>query len=176
MHYGEIKKRDIANGWGVRVSLFVSGCRNACPHCFNRDTWDFKFGSPFTESTALEIMEALAPDYINGLTLLGGEPMEPENQEELLKLTARVKEQFPDKDIWCFTGFTLEELQSSDCRSNTEFLAPLLSNIDILVDGRYLEELKNISLQFRGSENQRVIDLNATRRQGEIVIWKDLRR
>ena len=176
MHYGEIKKRDIANGWGVRVSLFVSGCRNACPHCFNRDTWDFKFGSPFTEATVEEIMEALAPDYINGLTLLGGEPMEPENQEELLKLTARVKEQFPHKDIWCFTGFTLEELQSKNCRANTEFLAPLLSNIDILVDGRYVEELKNISLQFRGSENQRVIDLNATREQGKITIWKDLRR
>lgn len=176
MHYGEIKKRDIANGWGVRVSLFVSGCRNACPNCFNRDTWDFKFGSPFTEATAEEIVEALSPDYINGLTLLGGEPMEPENQEELLKLTARVKEQFPNKDIWCFTGFTLEELQSENCRANTEFLTPLLSNIDILVDGRYVEKLKNISLQFRGSENQRVIDLNATREQGKITIWKDLRR
>jgi len=176
MHYGEIKKRDIANGWGVRVSLFVSGCRNACPHCFNRDTWDFKFGSPFTESTALEIMEALGPDYINGLTLLGGEPMEPENQEELLKLTRRVKEAYPNKDIWCFTGFTLEELQSENCRANTPFLKPLLSNIDILIDGRYEEALKNISLQFRGSENQRVIDLNATRERGEVVIWKQLRR
>ena len=114
MHYGEIKKRDIANGWGVRVSLFVSGCRNACPHCFNRDTWDFKFGSPFTETTAEEIMEALGPDYINGLTLLGGEPMEPENQEELLKLTRRVKATYPNKDIWCFTGFTLEEFSAGN--------------------------------------------------------------
>lgn len=176
MHYGEIKKRDIANGWGVRVSLFVSGCRNACPNCFNRETWNFDFGNPFTSQTADEILEALSPDYINGLTLLGGEPMEPENQEELLKLTQRVKSEFPNKDIWCFTGFTLEELQDENCRANTPFLKGLLSNIDILVDGRYVEELKNISLQFRGSENQRVIDLNATRQQGEIVIWKDLRR
>lgn len=176
MHYGEIKKRDIANGWGVRVSLFVSGCRNACPNCFNRDTWDFKFGAPFTDSTVEEILEALEPDYINGFTILGGEPMEPENQEELLKLTARIKEEFPNKDIWCFTGFTYEELHSENCRANTEYLQPLLLNIDILVDGRYLEALKNISLQFRGSENQRVIDLNATREQGEIVIWEKLRR
>ncbi len=176
MYYGEIKKRDIANGWGVRVSLFVSGCRNACPHCFNKDTWDFKFGTPFTENTAEEIIKALAPDYINGLTLLGGEPMEPENQEELLRLTERVKAEMPNKDIWCFTGFTLEELQSRDCRANTQFLKPLLSNIDILVDGRYVEALKNISLQFRGSENQRIIDLNATREKGEITLWAALRR
>ena len=176
MHYGEIKKRDIANGWGVRVSLFVSGCRNACPNCFNRETWDFRFGSPFTEATAEEILEALSPEYINGLTLLGGEPMEPENQEELLRLTREVKSRYPSKDIWCFTGFTLEELKTDNCRANTPFLKELLGNIDILVDGRYEEDKKNISLQFRGSENQRVIDLKATLESGEIVIWKDLRR
>ena len=176
MHYGEIKKRDIANGWGVRVSLFVSGCRNACPHCFNRETWDFSFGKPFTNETADEIIEALSPDYINGLTLLGGEPLEPENQEELLRLTKRVREEMPDKDIWCFTGFTFEELQSGSTRAETEFLKSLLSNIDILVDGRYIEEQKNISLQFRGSENQRVLDLPATLRAGKPVIWKELRR
>lgn len=176
MHYGEIKKRDIANGWGVRVSLFVSGCRNACPNCFNKQTWDFKFGSLFTEATADEIIKALAPDYINGLTLLGGEPMEPENQEELLRLTERVKKEYPKKDIWCFTGFTLEELQSENCRANTPFLKPLLANIDILVDGRYEEALKNISLQFRGSENQRVLDLAATLQSGKPIIWKELRR
>ncbi len=176
MHFGEIKKRDIANGWGVRVSLFVSGCRNACPHCFNRETWDFSFGSPYEKSTEDEIIEALRPDYINGLTLLGGEPMEPENQEELLRLTHRVKAELGDKDIWCFTGFTLEELMSDGSRANTKFLKPLLRNIDILVDGRYKEELKNISLQFRGSENQRIIDLNATRETGKITLWSFLRR
>lgn len=176
MHYGEIKKRDIANGWGVRVSLFVSGCRNACPNCFNRDTWDFKFGAPYTAATEEEIITALAPDYINGLTLLGGEPMEPENQKELLKLTNMVKEKYPNKDIWCFTGFTLEELQSEQSRANTEFLRPLLSNIDILVDGRYVEALKNISLQFRGSENQRVLNLKATLKTGKPVIWEELKR
>ena len=176
MNYASIKIMDVANGPGVRMSLFVSGCTHYCKGCFNKEAWDFNYGEPFTQKEIDYIIDYVSSPYVSGLTILGGEPMEPENQEELLKLTARVKEQFPDKDIWCFTGFTLEELQSSDCRSNTEFLAPLLSNIDILVDGRYLEELKNISLQFRGSENQRVIDLNATRRQGEIVIWKDLRR
>ena len=176
MHYGEIKKRDIANGPGVRVSLFVSGCRNACPHCFNKQTWDFAYGKPYTEETRQEIISALAPDYISGLTLLGGEPMEPENQEELLRLTAKVREEYPNKDIWCFTGFTLEELQGDDCRARTPFLNSLLSNIDILVDGRYVEEQKNISLQFRGSKNQRVIDLKATLDCGEIKQWKELRR
>ncbi len=171
MNYGEIKKRDIANGIGVRVSLFVSGCRNACKNCFNKETWDFSFGQPFTEETAQAIMEYLKPDYITGLTLLGGEPLEPENQPELFSLTSLVKNKFPNKDIWCFTGFTFEELNSENCRANTSFLQPLLRNIDILVDGRYNEEKKNISLQFRGSENQRIIDLPKTYSSGEITLW-----
>ena len=176
MNYGEIKKNDIANGNGVRVSLFVSGCRNKCPNCFNRDTWDFGFGKPFTKDTLEEILKALSPQYVSGLSLLGGEPFEPENQEELLRLTDTVRKTYPNKDIWCYTGFTYEELFLPDCRAHTENTSALLSNIDILVDGRYIEAQKNISLQFRGSENQRVIDLNKTRKTGEITLWESLRR
>ncbi len=176
MNYANLKKNDIANGSGIRVSLFVSGCRNACPNCFNKVAWDFSFGKPFSEETAREIEAALEPDYVSGLTILGGEPFEPENQEPLLSLTQRVKEKFKHKDIWCYTGFTLEELKDQNCRAKTEFTAPLLDNIDILVDGRFIESLKNISLQFRGSENQRIIDMNETRNRGEISIWKNLRK
>ena len=176
MNYGEIKKWDIANGYGVRVSLFVSGCRNHCENCFNRVTWDFSYGIPFTENTQNEILEALKPDYISGLSLLGGEPFEPENQPQLLELAKAVKAAFPNKNIWCYTGFTLEELKRNDCRANTPHILELLQNIDILVDGRYMEKLKNISLQFRGSENQRVIDLKKTLSSGEITIWEELRR
>ena len=176
MNYGEIKKWDIANGYGVRVSLFVSGCRNHCENCFNRDTWDFSYGLPFTEKTSEEILEALKPDYISGLSLLGGEPFEPENQPQLLDLTNLIKYRYPNKTIWCYTGFTLEELGNDTCRANTPYIKKLLENIDVLVDGRYVEALKNISLQFRGSENQRVIDLKETLKTGKIIIWPELRR
>ena len=176
MHFGEIKKRDIANGIGVRVSIFVSGCRNCCPNCFNRDTWAFDYGSLYTKDTENEILEALSPDYITGLSILGGEPFEPENQLELINLICAVKKLYPNKTVWCYTGFTLEELYSKNCRANTEYTDRLVSLIDILVDGRFIEELKNISLQFRGSENQRVIDLKKTRASGEIVIWEQLKR
>lgn len=176
MNYANIKKNDIANGWGIRTSLFVSGCRNACKNCFNRDTWSFTYGEPFTAETAEEILNSLSPDYVNGLSLLGGEPFEPENQLELINLCKAVKNKYPQKDIWCFTGFTLEELRQSDCRACGEYTEQLLSLIDILVDGRFVEELKNISLQFRGSENQRVIDINATRKNGKITIWEQLHR
>lgn len=176
MNYAEIKKNDIANGWGVRTSLFVSGCRNACENCFNRDTWNFAYGKPFTEETVELILQSLTPDYVNGLSLLGGEPFEPENQPALYELCQKVKAEFPDKDIWCFTGFTLEEILNPACRAYGEYSEKLLGLLNILVDGRFVQRLKNISLQFRGSENQRVIDLNATREKNEIVIWKNLRR
>ena len=176
MHYGEIKKRDIANGIGVRVSIFVSGCRNCCPNCFNHDTWAFDYGNLYTQDTETEILEALKPDYITGLSILGGEPFEPENQAELISLIKAVKKAMPQKTIWCYTGFTLEELYDKNCRANTEHTDRLVSLIDILVDGRFIEEKKNISLQFRGSENQRVIDIKKTRESGNVTIWEELRR
>lgn len=176
LNYAEIKKNDIANGWGVRTVLFVSGCRNACKNCFNRDTWDFNYGNPFTDEVKEDILKSLEPSYVTGLSILGGEPFEPENQYELLRFCKTVREKYPDKDIWCYTGFTLEELFDENCRACGKYTKEFLANIDVLVDGRYIENLKNISLQFRGSENQRVIDINESRRQQKIVIWEKLRR
>ncbi len=172
MHYGSIKKADIANGVGVRVTLFVSGCRNHCEHCFQPQTWAFDYGEEFTADTERELMEALEPEYIDGLTLLGGEPFEPENQRELVKLLRRVRRELPGKDIWCFSGFTLEELMGQS-RGRTEVTGEMLSLIDVLVDGRFVEALKNLNLRFRGSSNQRLIDMPETLRQGRVVLWDE---
>ena len=177
MHYGELKKCDIANGSGVRVTLFVSGCTNRCEGCFQPQTWDFCYGRPFTDETEAEIFAELDKSYVDGLTVLGGEPFEPNNQPALTALLRRVKERYPTKTIWCFTGFRLgEELLCDGSYPRTEFTDEMLSYIDILVDGRFVLELKDISLQFRGSRNQRIIDMNQTRRNGEVVIWEQLRR
>ena len=171
MYYGEIKKFDIANGPGVRVSLFVSGCRHCCKNCFNRETWEFDFGKPFTKSTADEILTALKPDYISGFSLLGGEPFEPENQPELLGLLQKIKHLYPDKNIWCYTGFLLDSEILGSSRAKTDVSDELLKYIDVLVDGRFAEELKDITLKFRGSSNQRIIDVPATLERGEIVLY-----
>lgn len=171
MRYGEIKNCDIANGEGVRVSLFVSGCTHHCKGCFNPDTWDFDFGKPYTRETEESITDMLRPSYINGLTLLGGEPMEPDNQRALLSLVKSVKLLFPQKDIWCYSGYTFEEL-TGESRARCECTDELLSYIDVLVDGEFVEEKKNISLAFRGSENQRIIDLKKTFETGDIVIYE----
>lgn len=170
MHYGEIKRNDIANGEGVRVTLFVSGCTNRCKGCFQPETWDFDYGQPFTSETEEFIIKALKPSYINGLTLLGGDPFEPCNQRALLPFVKRVREIYPDKTIWAFSGFTYEELKTDGSHPRCEVTDELLSLLDILVDGRFVEELKDISLVFRGSSNQRIIDMNKTRQNGEIVI------
>ena len=170
MNYGAIKKRDIANGTGVRVSLFVSGCTHHCPGCFNEATWDFSYGEPYTEATEAEILEALAPDYISGLSLLGGEPMEPQNQRVLLPLLRKMKAAFPTKTVWIYSGYTLEQLQS-ESRGRCEVTDEILALTDILVDGRFVEAKKDIRLRFRGSSNQRLIDLKKTREAGEIVLW-----
>lgn len=167
MNYGAIKKCDIANGEGVRVSLFVSGCTHHCPGCFNQEAWDFDFGRPFTEETEEEILQALSPEYINGLTLLGGEPFEPGNQRVLLPFLKKVRERFPQKNIWCYSGYTLEEDLLKESRARCEATDEMLSMIDVLVDGRFVMELKDISLAFRGSSNQRILDLPATLREGE---------
>ena len=175
MYYGEIKDCDIANGEGVRVSLFVSGCTNRCKNCFQPQTWDFHYGQPFTEDTEQKLLDMLAPSYINGLTVLGGEPFEPENQRCLAPFLRRVRATYPQKTIWAFSGFTLEELQSDGSHHRCEVTDEMLSLLDVLVYGRFVEELKDISLRFRGSSNQRLIDLNATRAAGEIRCLPDRR-
>ena len=158
MNYGEIKKTDIANGEGVRVSLFVSGCRIHCKGCFNSMTWDFCYGKPFTEETEEEILKALSPDFIAGLTVLGGEPFEPENQAVLAPFLEKVKKTFPKKTIWCYTGYVLEKnLLPEDGNKHTEYTKRMLSCLDTLVDGPFILEEKDISLQFRGSRNQRIL-------------------
>ena len=175
MYYGELKKFDIADGYGVRTTLFVSGCTNRCPGCFQPQTWDFEYGKPFTREVEDDIIESLRPYYVNGLTLLGGEPFEPENQRALVPFMRRVKKEFPDKDIWCFTGFTLDgELQKDGSHPRCEVTDEMLSMIDVLVDGRFVLELKDISLRFRGSSNQRLIDLPATLREGRIIPWNKI--
>ena len=169
MYYANIKDYDIANGEGVRISLFVSGCRNHCPNCFQPETWDFDYGTEFTEFTLRELCEKLKPDYINGLTILGGEPMEPENQRALTGIVSFIKSQFPEKTIWLYTGFTYEDLYNPESRGHCEITDSLLSDIDVLVDGPFKQELHDISLVFRGSSNQRVIDMKKTRETGSIV-------
>ena len=160
MYYGNIKKTDIADGDGVRVSLFVSGCRNCCKGCFQPETWDFKYGTEFTQETENQILEFLRPSYISGLTILGGEPFEEENQRVLAPFLRKVKEPYPSKTIWCYTGYVLEkDLLPEDGRKHCEATGEMLKYIDILVDGPFIEEQKNISLKFRGSENQRILKL-----------------
>ena len=174
MNYGTIKKRDIANGPGVRVSLFVSGCTHHCPGCFNADTWDFDYGTPFTSETEAELVALMAPDYICGLSLLGGEPMEPQNQAVLLPLLQRLKALYPQKTVWCYSGYTYEELiGQKESRCRCPHTDEMLALIDVLVDGRFVLAKKDIRLRFRGSSNQRLIDLNKTRRAGEIILFED---
>lgn len=161
MNYANIKYCDIANGLGVRTSLFVSGCTHHCPGCFNREAWDFDYGMPFTEQTADTLLNSCIPDYIKGLTLLGGEPMEPENQRALLPFLVRFKEKFPKKDIWCYTGYTYEtDLLAPDGRAHCEVTDKMLECVDILVDGEFIQDLYDISLKFRGSSNQRVLQIH----------------
>lgn len=170
MHYSTIKDCDIANGIGVRITLFVSGCTNHCKNCFQPQTWDFDFGEPFTEETEEKLLEMLKPDYINGLTLLGGEPMEPQNQRALVPFLKRVREVYPNKNVWCFTGFTYEVLKTDGSHPRCEVTDEMLSLIDVLVDGKYVDELKDLTLQFRGSSNQRLIDMVKTRENGEVTL------
>lgn len=174
MNYCNIKYCDIANGEGVRTTLFVSGCTNHCEECFQPETWDFHYGDPFTVTQENAICKSLEPYYINGLTLLGGEPFEPQNQRALVPFLKRIRREFPEKTVWCFTGFTLDkELLQEGSHPRCEVTDEMLSMIDVLVDGRYVKALKDISLRFRGSANQRVIDLNKTRAAGQIVLWDD---
>lgn len=178
MYYAAIKKTDIANGPGVRVSLFVSGCTHRCRGCFNSEAWDFGYGQEYTKETEQEILRALAPDYIRGLSVLGGEPMEPENRGTVLELLRAVRSEFPDKDIWCYTGYDYEkdllkesgkEAASPEKAAGCREVLEILSMTDVLVDGEFVEERKNLRLSFRGSENQRLIDVQASLRCGRTV-------
>ena len=169
MNYAGIKYCDIANGTGCRTVLFVSGCRNACKGCFQPQTWDFGYGEPFDEKVQKEVLDSLAPDYITGITLLGGEPFEPENQKELVPFMRKVAAQYPSKNVWAFTGYIYDKDLIAGGRRHTEDTDELLSMIDVLVDGPFVEELKDITLKFRGSSNQRVLNLRETIRTGKIT-------
>lgn len=163
MNYGAIKKYDIANGTGVRVSLFVSGCRHHCKGCFNAVAWDFNYGELYTQETEQEILDALAPNYIQGLSLLGGEPFEPENQQELIHLLRRVRESYPQKDIWCYSGYLYDVDLIPGGKVHTDVTEEMLSYIDVLVDGEFVEAEKDLTLEFRGSRNQRILYLGRDR-------------
>lgn len=173
MNYADIKQYDVANGLGVRVSLFVSGCTHHCKGCFNEVTWDFNYGKPFTEKEIDTIIDYLSPTYISGLTLLGGEPFEHCNQIGILPLLRRVKEVYPNKNIWCFSGYDFEkDILNRMCiefKETKEFL----SYIDILVDGKFKEDLKDLTLRFKGSSNQRIIMVQESLKSGKIVLWDD---
>lgn len=170
MHYGEILIADCANGVGIRVSLFVSGCTNHCKGCFQPQTWDFNYGMEYTQETEDFIISEVSKPYYQGLTILGGEPMEPENQRELVKLIRRMRKECQDKDIWMYSGFTVNKDLIPGGRKYTEVTDEILGNIDILVDGKFEEDLKDISLKFRGSRNQRIIDMKKSKEKGQLVL------
>lgn len=173
MYYGALKKTDIANGPGVRVSLFVSGCTHHCRDCFNPETWNFQYGQEYTDRVLAEILEALEPEYIRGITVLGGEPFEPENQRELLALYRAIRETYPNKTIWVYSGYLMDQQLQQESRARIEITDEILSMIDVLVDGEFVAEQKNISLKFRGSENQRIIDVAQSLAKGRIVVIPD---
>lgn len=172
MNYAVIKKFDIANGPGVRVSLFVSGCRHRCKNCFNSEAWDFSYGKPFTKGTIEEIITALSPKHIEGFSLLGGEPFEPENQEGILSVLKEIKKRLPEKTVWCYTGFLFDNQLLAGKVGQKKTVLEILSHIDVLVDGKFVEELKSPDLIFRGSSNQRIIDVKKSLEANE-VIWLD---
>lgn len=171
MNFAEIKTTDIANGEGVRVSLFVSGCRRHCKNCFNGIAWDFSYGKPFTEQVWESIFTSLSPAYVQGLSLLGGDPFEPENQRALLPFLKQLRKRLPEKDVWCYTGYTYQSGAIQEKQANCEVTRELISLIDVLVDGPFVEELKDIRLKFRGSSNQRVIDVKKSLACGEVVLY-----
>ena len=173
MNYATIKNCDIANGPGVRVSLFVSGCTHRCPGCFNEVAWDFNYGEPFTEETIETILNMMAPAHIKGLTLLGGEPFEPQNQPDIVKLLCRVKEAYPDKSIWAFSGYLFDRDILAGRLGDRKITDEFLSYLDVLVDGPFILAKKNLSLRFRGSENQRLINVPESLKRGEVVLWQD---
>ena len=172
MNYALIRENDIANGPGVRTSLFVSGCRHHCKGCFNPETWSFSCGQPFTDKTVQEILKLSEPSFVSGLSLLGGEPFEPENQADLIRLIKAFKQRFPQKSIWCYSGYSFENDLLPKANLGKENVMELLLGIDVLVDGRFIEELKDSSLLFRGSSNQSIIDVPRSLEAGKLI-WLD---
>ena len=173
MNYATIKPRDIANGPGVRVSLFVSGCTHRCPGCFNEEAWDFDYGQPFDQSTIDEILGLLQPDYVQGLTLLGGEPFDPRNQPAIVELLRQIKAKYPQKSIWAFSGYLFDRATLPGRLGDPTITREYLSYLDVLVDGPFIQSRKNLTLRFRGSDNQRLIDVPESLSRGEVVIWED---
>ena len=172
MNYSVIKNCDIANGPGCRVVLFVSGCTHHCPGCFQPETWSFSYGQPFTNETIEELLRLLAPDYIAGLTLLGGEPFEPDNLSEILRLLRRIRTELPGKTVWAYSGYTYEQLTTRTFDTG-KLTGAVLDLVDVLVDGEFVEAKKNLRLRFRGSENQRILDLAQTQETGTLTLWDD---
>ena len=170
MNYADIRPIDVANGPGIRVSVFVSGCTHACPGCFNPEAWDFGYGQPFTQTEAEQVLDALAKPYVKGFSLLGGEPFHPRNQEAVLSLVRQVRERFPGKDIWCYTGYLYEDILSGRVGEHGR---ALLEQLDVLVDGPFVIALKNLGLRFRGSSNQRIIEVRPSLERGEPVLWDE---
>lgn len=173
MYYATIKSRDIANGPGVRVSLFVSGCNHHCKNCFNEEAWDFQFGEPFTQQTIDHIIDLMRPSFVKGITLLGGEPFDPKNQGAIVELLRKIKQELPEKSIWAFTGYVFDRDIWPGKLGDPAITDEYIHYLDVLVDGPFIEEQKNLSLRFRGSENQRIIDMKKTLASGEIVLWED---
>ena len=172
MNYATIKNNDIANGPGVRVSLFVSGCTHQCPGCFNEEAWDFAYGKPFTQETVESILKMLEPPHIKGLTLLGGEPFEPQNQPEIVKLLRQVKKIYPEKSVWAFSGYLFDDILSGKLGPK-EIAQEYLQYLEVLVDGPFVIAQKDMTLRFRGSANQRLIDVQSSLKKGEVVLWED---
>ena len=172
MNYADIKQYDVANGTGVRVSLFVSGCTHHCKECFNKEAWDFNYGKPFTDKEIEDIIQYLKPGYIAGLSLLGGEPFEPANQEGLLPLLREVKSTYPEKNIWCYSGYLFDKDILEHMCKESAITRELLSYIDFLVDGEFVVAQKNLKVNFRGSDNQRIIDVKKSLETGDVVHWE----
>ncbi len=170
MNYADIRPIDVANGPGIRVSVFVSGCTHACPECFNPEAWDFAYGQPFTQESVGTVLQAMEKPYIKGLSLLGGEPFHPKNQAAVLNLACQVRKRFPEKDVWCYTGYLFEELAAGEVGEHSR---ALLEQLDVLVDGPFVIALKNLGLRFRGSSNQRIIQVQPSLEREEIVLWDE---
>ena len=171
MNYASIKRMDVANGPGVRMSLFVSGCTHYCKNCFNQEAWDFDYGEPFMEKELEKIVSYVSGSYVSGLTILGGEPMEPQNQEGILPLLRRMKEVCPEKSIWIYTGYDFEKDILGRMAEELPYTKEILSYVDVMVDGEFIQELYHVSLRFKGSENQRIIMVQDSLREGKVVLW-----
>ena len=173
MNFAKIKWYDVSNGPGVRVSLYVSGCRNHCKNCLNPETWDFKYGEPFTRDVQNSIIKGMEPSYIKGFTLLGGDPFEPENAKVLAPFMEKLRAKYPEKSLWCFTGYDYEKDLLTGKQGDLDTVMRILKTLDVLVDGKFVEELKDLNLLFRGSSNQRIILVQPSLEEDEVILWDE---